>query len=326
MSKQVSLKREPTIIMEQIPLDLRNTSFANELPMLPLFPEGVKSKFLQNHETIESRDEAIALVSRSINEFFVDQMKKSSPSDAASTPESLNVYDQFLWGFNCPFLWGITPDHIHDLYEECVSSYRHCEIAVGTGLFLTTKPAVTNRLSHLTLIDKNPDTLQFCEQRLLTSRKWNDDSMNLKRYEKESLEITKIEGNILDPISLPTNSKNKKFESIAANFILHDLHGGEKTTRKVLKNVAAILDDDYGVFFGSTILGHELHHEDAKNLNVSSAAIDSSTLYNKLGIFDNLQDSLDGLNRNLEEVFEDVELYRVGFCAVWKARQPKRFM
>ena len=135
MTKQVSLKREPTIIMEQIPLDLRNTSFANELPMLPLFPEGVKSKFLQNHETIESRDEAIALVSRSINEFFVDQMKKSSPSDAAYTPDSLNVYDQFLWGFNCPFLWGITPDHIHDLYEECVSSYRHCEIAVGTGLF-----------------------------------------------------------------------------------------------------------------------------------------------------------------------------------------------
>ena len=47
------------------------------------------------------------------------------------------------------------------------------------------------------------------------------------------------------------------------------------------------------------------------------------TNFNQSGVFGNMGDSTEDLECILDEFFDDVEVWRVGYCCMWAARNPK---
>jgi hypothetical protein len=80
-------------------------------------------------------------------------------------------------------------------------------------------------------------------------------------------------------------------------------------------NVAAVLAPD-GVLFGTSILGRSGHHT-----WLARKMLDAN---NRRGIFDNLDDSRDGLREILTAAFEHVEIDTVGSMAIFAATHPRR--
>ncbi|MGA2450612.1 MAG: hypothetical protein ABTD50_18250 [Polyangiaceae bacterium] len=74
--------------------------------------------------------------------------------------------------------------------------------------------------------------------------------------------------------------------------------------------------DEGGVLFGSTILG--------KHARRNAFARILLRVYNRKGIFSNLEDSEEGLRGALEKSFTDVRTERVGTVALFEARGPRR--
>jgi hypothetical protein len=273
------------------PLELSSTAFAKLASDLPLARDA-KQAMSQDYATTADRDRALLIVARSINDFFAKQTTTLTSEDAY-TVNALELYDQLVWQFNAPFLWRINVEEVQELYNECTAQ-NHCEVAVGTGIFLTGIP----HLEHVTLLDLNPNTLQVCEQRL----------------KRDNLVIDKVVCDILKDVP-----DDRAFHSVAANFLIHCLHGGDDTTRVACRNIAKLMTPE-GVFFGSTILGKDL---EADAESAGPAALETNGHYNKVDIFGNQQDCFIGISKVLQEVFEDVEVWQVGYCAMWKVRTPR---
>ncbi|KAL3783991.1 hypothetical protein HJC23_013371 [Cyclotella cryptica] len=112
-----------------------------------------------------------------------------------------------------------------------------------------------------------------------------------------------------------------QYESVAANFLFHCLHGSNMLDKfQSFQNCASLLSKD-GVFIGSTILGKEMLL-DAERAGKTPVKVLHT--YNDWGIFGNLGDSFEDLENVLKDLFCEVELKRVGYCGVWKARGPKQ--
>jgi ubiquinone/menaquinone biosynthesis C-methylase UbiE len=236
----------------------------------------------------------------------------SHSSEAAYTKSALELYDSLVWDFNSPFHWRIYPEEVQGIYQDCFVEQhfsnrptRHCEVAVGTGHFLCGIQAESKpcSLQQVTLLDLNPNTLIASEARLQGEHFYND------------ITIEKRVCNILEDV--PANLCGS-FDTVAANFLIHCLHGGNDVTRTAFLNMARMLEPS-GVFFGTTILGRDLN-DDAER--AGPAAIETNKVYNELGIFGNEQDSYGDISRVLHEIFGDVEIWRIGYCAAWKARKP----
>jgi 2-polyprenyl-3-methyl-5-hydroxy-6-metoxy-1,4-benzoquinol methylase len=233
---------------------------------------------------------------------------RTQPGDAAYTPETLTDYDQYVWGFNGPFLWRIHVEEIKGLYNDCLlRSARHAEVGCGTGLFLR-ELNVPESLTEVTLLDSNYNSLEAC-QRLLTTH---------PHYEYSRVQFQTLHGNVLEP---PPYELRDRYDSVAANFLLHCLPGGNKACYAAIENLAALLNPRGGVMFGSTILGQAVV-DDAER--AGPAAVETLQLFNDVGIFGNMQHSYRDLSRMLHDTFDDVEIWRAGYCAVWKARQRRR--
>lgn len=238
------------------------------------------------------------------------KQKMAGTSEAIYNPKVLAMYDAVVWRFNSPALWRISKNEIHDLYKDCVGA-NHCEIAVGTGLFL--KDYVLENESHqqLSLFDLNKNTIDIAEKRINEAIANNGRSLQFK---KAILDITK-------PESIPEEIKHS-YDSVAANCLLHCLHDSGLQDRDkfaAIQSCASLLKED-GCFFGSTLLGKDLL-DDADN--AGPAAIKTIQFYNELGIFGNMNDAYADLESVLNELFGAVELWRTGYCAVWKAKAPK---
>lgn len=213
--------------------------------------------------------------------------------------------DTLEWGFNSPFLWRIAESNIHSLYSNNVGA-KHAEIGVGTGLFLS-KDALSTCKS-VTLMDLNQNSLNVCEKRILSSYLTDNRAPN----------VNKLIADITTEVSLA--SHKQKYDSVAANFLFHCLHGSSLNDKQPeFKNCAA-LHSSNGAFFGSTILGKEMT-DDAEAAGEISLNVLKN--YNDWGIFGNMGDSFKDLESILNELFSDVEVKKVGFCGVWSARGPK---
>lgn len=242
-------------------------------------------------------DKGILTLSRWINSLLESHMERPT-SDGVYNPTTLKAYDEYVWEFNSPFLWRIEQETVQALYDDAITSNgKHLEIAVGTGLFLD---GCTER-PRITLLDLNDSALDTCKRRLSEIKTGGFTS------------ISAIKGDILDD---DLCLGGERFDSVGANFLLHCLHGPRPETKKRFVSNCAKLTSPTGTFFGTTILGKELE-------NAGPAAQETSDFYNSLRIFDNLRDNLPDLSRALHESFEDVEIHRVGYCAIWKARIPK---
>ncbi len=225
----------------------------------------------------------------------------------------IDVDDTLVWGFNSPFLWRIQEQEIHSLYEANICR-NHCEIAVGTGLFLTS-PGVSNTSRKMTLIDLNENSLETCEDRIQHSH---------SPETKIVTDVTTIVADITAPPgeeSVLTPLKGK-YQSVAANFLFHCLHGSNLLDKlDAFQNCASLVDPEDGVFFGSTILGAEIL-KDSENAGKTTMHVMEN--FNHWGVFGNFGDSYEDLEYILKEMFCDVELKRVGYCGVWRASRPRK--
>lgn len=340
--------------LPQLPLALSQTRFAQLAPNLPL-SSAVHEAFSRDYDIPNQRDDALLVTSRSINELLYRQITQaavtrppggddgvftSSGNSAKTTsegvynPSTLKVYDAFVWDFNAPFLWRISPDVIHDLYHQCLCPRNnHCEIGVGTGLFLNDWILKKNRVQieqqeqqqqqsspdlNWTLMDLNPNALAVCKERLERT------AATGPRTDGETHTRLQVEVHVVDILQPPIQDHLVgSFDSVAANFFLHCLHDGDNVNhhRTAIVNIARLVHSD-GVFFGSTILGKELLYEDEMTVALP-AAVETCQRYNEWGIFGNQDDTLEGIHKALEESFDTVEIRQEGYCAVWTARRPK---
>lgn len=158
------------------------------------------------------------------------------------------------------------------------------------------------------MIDLNQNSLNVCEKRILSSHSSNEE---VPTVEKLIADITKEES---------LSSHKGQYDSVAANFLFHCLHGSDlQDKRSAFSNCASLLSTD-GVFIGSTILGKEMVDDSEAAGDISLNVLEN---YNDWGIFGNLGDSFEDLENILGELFRDVEVKRIGYCGVWSARGRK---
>lgn len=217
-------------------------------------------------------------------------MEPDDPAHAGQreyTPAFLRMYDRLVLGFFARFMWRCPSARLIEHYDHHIRS-RHLDIGPGTGYFLErSRPP-----EHLTLLDPNPNVLAHASHRL------------------ESLRPVTVEADVCKPLPL-----EQRFDSVALNYVLHCLPGPQATKAAAVRHVAQVLESD-GVLFGATVLGTpELHTW------LSSAPLRSN---NKRGIFDNLDDTEDGLAEILDRSFLQTSVETVGSVAVFAAHRPRR--
>ena len=125
----------------------------------------------------------------------------------------------------------------------------------------------------------------------------------------QRLDITAVEADVLQP--LPVDGT---FDSAALHGVIHCLPGPLSRKAAAVANVAAALAPT-GVLFGASILGPSGPHTWLSRMILNTN--------NRRCIFDNLDDTLDGLGEMLGASFEQVELETIGSMAVFAATNPR---
>lgn len=205
------------------------------------------------------------------------------------TPLVLRAYDLLVLGFSNRFVWRCPSPKILERYNTYIGA-RHLDVGVGTGWFLDhcDWPVET---PQITLLDLNENSLSVASKRI-------------RRYAP-----TTIQANVLDPIDLG----DARFGSIGANYLFHCLPGEiESKATTVAASLGPYLASD-GVLFGSTILGRGVRH------NLLARRL--MRLYNRKGIFSNLDDDQRGLEQGLASTLTSVEVEVVGAVALFAGRQ-----
>ena len=205
------------------------------------------------------------------------------------TPLVLWGYDLLVLGFSNRFVWRCRSARMLERYNSYVGA-RHLDVGVGTGWFLEhcDWPVDT---PQITLLDLNENSLAVASKRI-------------RRHAPATMQA-----NVLDPVDLG----DVRFDSIGTNYLFHCLPGEiESKAATVASNLCPYLSSD-GVLFGSTILGRGVSH------NLLGRGL--MRLYNRKGIFSNLEDDQRGLEQGLASQLTDVDVEVVGAVALFAGRQ-----
>jgi SAM-dependent methyltransferase len=204
------------------------------------------------------------------------------------SPLLLAGYDLFVLRFSNRFAWRCPWPRLLEAYDRHARA-RHLDIGVGTGFFLDRCHWPVEQ-PEITLLDLNPNSLAAAAKRI-------------RRYAPRT-----VRASVLEPLPLG----EERFDSVGVNFLLHCLPGPiEQKTRAVLQSVKPHLAPA-AVVLGSTILGRGVHH------NAVGGAL--MRPYNRKGIFSNLDDDQEGLERALSADLSAVESEVVGTVALFSAR------
>jgi ubiquinone/menaquinone biosynthesis C-methylase UbiE len=198
---------------------------------------------------------------------------------AVYTHRILSVYDILVLGFSNRYIWKCPSPNIEAHYNIHLSS-NHLEVGVGTGYFLN-RCKFTSDSPRIVLMDMNPETLAFASNRIA-------------RYKPE----TYLQ-NILEKIKTPM----EPFDSVGFNYLFHCLPGAISENAVALDHLKRVMNPGAQIF-GSTIL-----HD---GVPVGWTAEKLMSLYNKKGIFSNLEDDLEGLNSSLSQRFANVSIEVIG--------------
>jgi hypothetical protein len=216
--------------------------------------------------------------------------KEVEAGQSVYTPLTLRAYDLFVLGFSNRFVWRCRSSTMLTRYNRYVGA-RHLDVGVGTGWFLD-RCNWPVEAPHITLLDLNENSLSAASRRL-------------RRFDPGT-----VQANVLDPVELG----EARFGSIAANYLFHCLPGGlEWKSATVASNLRPYLEPG-GVLFGSTILGRGVAH------NLLGRRL--LRLYNRKGVFSNLEDDQRGLEQGLASQLTDVEVEVVGAVALFAGRAP----
>jgi len=204
---------------------------------------------------------------------------------AVYTPLMLRIYDRLVHGISNRFAWRCPTERLLDLYLTNLSP-RHLEAGVGTGFFIDR--ANPPRFDYLALLDINRHCLARSAKRLA-------------RYRP-----VMHEANLFSP--LPAGLE--PVESIGLTYVLHCLPGRISDKLGVVDHLRPLLSGR-GVLFGATILG--------RGIAPNAAARALLGLYNREGVFNNLDDEVAALRAGLEARFGRVAVETQGCVALFEA-------
>lgn len=177
----------------------------------------------------------------------------------------LKIYDR-VFKLIVETVYGASVNSILKMYKLHASS-NHLEIGVGSGMLPAAAEFPEN--SDLTLMDINPNTF------ISTKKRVQNKFHTIQCYRVNVLEEIKLE---------------KKYTSIAMNFLIHCVPGSISEKRIIFENAIHLLENG-GTLFGSTVVN------EPALLNPLSKFI--MHFLNKKGIYHNREDSLSGLKEVL---------------------------
>jgi len=199
----------------------------------------------------------------------------------------LSIYDFWVLGVSNNYLWKCPTLVISEKFVKQVSS-NHLDVGVGSGYYLKNfLPQTTDRIA---LLDLNKNSLDKASRAI------------------SHLQPEVYRGDVLEPLKLDA----EKFDSISVNYLLHCLPGNIVEKGVTFKHLKEHMNVG-GVLFGSTILG--------KGTDQNFFATKLMRIYNKKGIFSNLNDDIESLITSLNEQFSDVEVEVVGCVALFSGRK-----
>ncbi|WP_163835494.1 class I SAM-dependent methyltransferase [Spartinivicinus ruber] len=200
---------------------------------------------------------------------------------------SLFFYDWVLYGIISKYAWGCSTKRLDDHYANYISN-NHLEVGVGTGYLLNRVRFQSEKL-RLGLMDLS----QSCLQKTAKA---------VARYQPEI-----YQQNLLEPITESIAS----FDSISINYVMHCVPGSFKEKGVAFKHLKSLLNEN-GVLFGTTVL-----YQDVPKGLLARLVL---AIMNRLGVFNNKQDSLEELRNCLSSNFSHVELQVEGCTAIFSVR------
>jgi SAM-dependent methyltransferase len=218
----------------------------------------------------------------------MDPTDPAYPGQKHYSPAFLKIYDLLVLGIFGPLVWRCPTAQLTEQYTRHVGR-RHMDVGPGTGYFLQHAQLAGDTV--VVLVDPNSNVLAHASRRL------------------SQLNVSVLRADVLKPLPLA----GQRFDSIALNYVLHCLPGPMSRRAVAIRNLAAVLGP-IGVLFGATLLGTPGLHT-----WLSRAALRQN---NRLGFFDNISDTEDGLRQILSEAFEVVDIEIVGSVAVFSAANP----
>ena len=217
----------------------------------------------------------------------MDDLKGLDPSDPAYrgqafyTARTLRAYDALVVKLSNSLVWRCPAHEILAQYERHVSD-KHLDVGPGTGYYLDRCRVP----GDVTLLDPNPDVLRYAARRLA-------------RYGPQT-----EAADVLRPIGLEPAS----FRSVALSYVLHCLPGDIDSKAVAFDNLIPLVEPG-GVVFGTTILGRGVEHT-----RLGRALMRA---YNRKGIFSNVDDDREGLERSLADRFHRFEIDVSGSVALF---------
>lgn len=202
----------------------------------------------------------------------------------------LGFYDTLVVRFSNSLAWRCPSPLMLAQYNRFLAG-RHLDVGPGTGWYLANARMPEGAV--VTLMDLNANSLERASERL------------------GSTAHSQLVANVLEPLPEAAGP----FDSIGVNYLFHCVPGTWASKGIAFAHLAERLSDE-GVLFGSTILGRGVEH------NLAGTRL--MALYNRMGIFHNRLDDVQGLRAALEHAFGKVEVEVVGTVAVFSAREPRR--
>ncbi len=215
--------------------------------------------------------------------------KEVEAGQSVYKPWLLRIYDIYVLGISNYFIWKCPTHIIVKMFKKNITD-NHLDIGVGTGFFLS-RCKFKSKNPRIVLADLNPNSLFFASNRI-------------KRYHPQTLVH-----NIFDPF----DSSLSFFDSISINYLLHCLPGSLNNKINILDHCLKVLNPN-GIIFGSTILQGE-------DIPRSKKAKKLMRFYNEKGIFSNINDRWDDLEKALKGKFNSYHIERKGCVAVFWGRK-----
>ena len=217
--------------------------------------------------------------------FSLDPDDPAYTGQAIYTRRALRIYDTLVVRFSNSLVWRCPARRIAGQYRRHLTA-SHLDVGPGTGYYLDRVRFPGDRPPSLTLLDPNPEVLRYAARRL-------------RRY-RPLLHAA----DALKPIALEPAS----FHSVGLSYVLHCLPGDIDAKAVVFDHVIPLVAPG-GVVFGATILNGGVRHARLARRLIG--------LYNHKGIFSNLHDDVDGLERALASRFEHHALDVSGSVALF---------
>jgi SAM-dependent methyltransferase len=196
----------------------------------------------------------------------------------------LRLYDPLVLGPISRYVWRAPAELGVAMYRKHIRP-NHLDVGPGTGYFIDHAGLPAG--SQVTILDPNPNVLRHVACKL------------------RNLEVTAVEADVLKPLPVAG-----PFASAGFNAVLHCLPGPLDRKAVAIANIARVLTPE-ATLFGATVLGRAARHTRAGRAMLAA--------FNRRGVFDNLDDTEDGIAEILRRAFGAVTIETVGGLAMFTA-------